>query len=376
MSMRKTFFWLHLIIGCAAAIFIFLMSFTGALLTYERQIIQYAEARDYPSVSSNVQRLTLDELSQIASQLEHKKSPSITLRSQANALVQVKEGRKTLAYLNPYTGEQVATPGQATKSFMRKLRAFHRWLTFDGSFNELGRWVNGVANIIFFILVLSGLYLWLPKRLNKRAFKQKLVFGKKYPNIDARDYQWHNVYGIYLAPVLAVVIASAFFFSFKWPSNALKEVVSKEAPIEQIKALPIAAAPLLSKQELFAKIINVIPEWQTMQFTLAKQPMDSIAFKVDSGSGGEPQKRSTLILSTQTGELIQTLSFNDMSTYRKARSYIRFLHTGEAFGLIGQTVAGLASLFACLLVYTGSMLSWRRWQKYKARKAKLTLKNT
>ncbi len=39
---------------------------------------------------------------------------------------------------------------------------------------------------------------------------------------------------------------------------------------------------------------------------------------------------------------------------------MRFAHTGEEYGVVGQTIAGLASLAACFLVYTGFALAWRR----------------
>ena len=45
---------------------------------------------------------------------------------------------------------------------------------------------------------------------------------------------------------------------------------------------------------------------------------------------------------------------------QRARTWVRFAHTGEYYGVIGQTVAALASLLACVLVYTGLALAWRR----------------
>ena len=39
---------------------------------------------------------------------------------------------------------------------------------------------------------------------------------------------------------------------------------------------------------------------------------------------------------------------------------MRFLHTGEALGLIGQTVAGLVSLTSVIMVWTGLALAYRR----------------
>ena len=369
MSIRKLFFWAHLVLGCTAAVFIFLMSITGVGLTYERQMIHFAEKLDYPKPPHpEANKLPLDYITKVVSDYPHKKPIKLVIRNEKNAFVEIKEGRSTLAYLNPYTGSEISAPGEGTKTFLKKLRAFHRWLTLDGSFSNTGRWVNGIANIIFGILLISGVYLWLPKRLNKRALKQKLTFSKKYPSVNARDYQWHNVYGIYLAPVLFIIIVTAFFFSFKWPGSTLKELVSTKSLATQVKAIPISTNITISQQALFNNVSDSFKGWQKIQFVLPSSSMNSQEYQVDLGNGGEPQKRYSVTLDSITGNVIQQTSFDDMSTYRKARSYIRFLHTGEAFGLLGQTLAGVASLLACLLIYTGLMMSIRRWKNYQKKK--------
>ncbi len=365
MNIRKTFFWLHLIIGCSAAIFIFLMSITGVALTYERQMIKAAERSDYPAApTASNNKLPLSQLLIIAQQYPSKKIAQIVVENQPNAPIIIKDGRKTLAYLNPYTGAEVAIPGQGTKTFFRKLRAFHRWLTFDGSFSQTGREVNGVANVIFIVLILSGLYLWLPKRFNNRAFKQRLTLSGNYPNKSARNYQWHNVFGIYIAPVIFVVAVTAIFFSYKWPGQTLKNYVSTES-VSLAKPVEVSAQQSESQLPIakqLTKVRQYYPQWQSIQFSLDNAPTNSKVYRVDMGNGGEPQKRVSVLLNASTGEMIQEQKFEQLSTYSKVRSYIRFLHTGEVFGPFGQTIAGLASLFACLLVYTGAMLSWRRWK--------------
>jgi len=369
MNIKKTFFWLHLIIGCSAAIFIFLMSITGVALTYERQIIKMAERSDYAIAPNNsTQALPLSKILAIANTYPTKKPAEIVVENQTNAPIIVKDGRKKVAYLNPYTGAEMAVPGQGTKRFLGKLRAFHRWLTLDGKFSETGRWVNGIANIIFAVLILSGLYLWLPKRLNKRAFKQRLVLSGNYANKTARNSQWHNVFGIYMAPVLFVIVVTAFFFSFKWPANMLKSYVSTEsvALAKPVQASAQQRSQQLSIAQQLTKVKALYPQWQNIQFSLhtsaASIPTISKIYQVDNGNGGEPQKRVKVLLNALTGELVQEQKFEQLSTYSKLRSYIRFTHTGEAFGIVGQTIAGFASLLACLLVYTGIMLSWRRYR--------------
>jgi uncharacterized iron-regulated membrane protein len=46
---------------------------------------------------------------------------------------------------------------------------------------------------------------------------------------------------------------------------------------------------------------------------------------------------------------------------------VRYLHTGEAFGVPGQLIAGLASVGGVLLVYTGYALAWRRFRAWRSR---------
>ena len=43
MSLRKTLFWIHLATGCVVGIIVLVMSMTGVLLTYERQITSWAD---------------------------------------------------------------------------------------------------------------------------------------------------------------------------------------------------------------------------------------------------------------------------------------------------------------------------------------------
>ena len=40
-------FWCHLIAGVVAGLVVLVMSVTGVLLTYERQIVAWADTRDY-----------------------------------------------------------------------------------------------------------------------------------------------------------------------------------------------------------------------------------------------------------------------------------------------------------------------------------------
>jgi uncharacterized iron-regulated membrane protein len=60
--------------------------------------------------------------------------------------------------------------------------------------------------------------------------------------------------------------------------------------------------------------------------------------------------------------------FSSLDAGRRARTWLRFVHTGEYYGLIGQTIAGVASAGAVVLVWTGIALSLRRFRAWRSRK--------
>ncbi|MDQ3255167.1 MAG: PepSY domain-containing protein, partial [Acidobacteriota bacterium] len=79
-------------------------------------------------------------------------------------------------------------------------------------------------------------------------------------------------------------------------------------------------------------------------------------------------KRAQLTLNPTSGEVVRWEPFSSFSRGRRLRSFLRFAHTGEVAGLIGQTVAGLASLGGAMLVWTGLALAWRRWCAWRAKR--------
>ncbi|MBF5042957.1 PepSY domain-containing protein [Aggregicoccus sp. 17bor-14] len=68
-----------------------------------------------------------------------------------------------------------------------------------------------------------------------------------------------------------------------------------------------------------------------------------------------------LSLDPFTGAVLKREGYADGTAGRRARTWLRFLHTGEALGLPGQLLAALASLGAAFLVWTGLALAWRRF---------------
>ena len=81
---------------------------------------------------------------------------------------------------------------------------------------------------------------------------------------------------------------------------------------------------------------------------------------VDTGNGAQAALRRTVTISRADASVVAVQGNEAVSPGRRARTWMRFIHTGEVYGIVGQTVAGLASLAAVFLVYTGLALAFRR----------------
>ncbi|HEX7955800.1 MAG TPA: PepSY-associated TM helix domain-containing protein, partial [Pyrinomonadaceae bacterium] len=99
---------------------------------------------------------------------------------------------------------------------------------------------------------------------------------------------------------------------------------------------------------------------------LPQKPEAPVAFAIDRGNGGQPQLRSQLTLDRATGEVVRWEPYANNTAGRRLRTWLRFAHTGEVYGLAGQTVAALASLGGAFLVYTGLALALRRLRAWLA----------
>ena len=110
-----------------------------------------------------------------------------------------------------------------------------------------------------------------------------------------------------------------------------------------------------------------MPDWKTLSVALPSNGATRVVLTVDSGDGGQPHKRATLTLNRMTGSVERWEPFASQSSGRRARTWLRFAHTGEVYGGIGQTVAGLVTAGAVVLVWTGLAMALRRLASWRRR---------
>lgn len=404
MSLRRTvrsvFFWIHLGIGLSAGLLILLMSVTGVMLGFERQMIAWIDGA--PRVAAApAERLPLDTLL-ARIDVERDAVASIVVKADASqpTIVRLRERGAAPVMVDPFRGEILTASGDGSgQAFFSALRRWHRWIGAQGAeLRAQMKVVNGVANLVFLALVLSGLYLWWPSRwslarLRATAVPQWHRAGK------ARDFNWHNALGFWFALPLALIVATAAFISFRWPGQyldlALGSAQEKAAARAALSAPPAsAAAPVASAPQAnaasdraapsplraddatladyAASAMAAHPKWAQLTLTLPETPKAAMRIAVAEGNTYRPDLRWTFELDRASAAVASASGYSELSTARKIRAWVRFGHTGEVFGIPGQILATIASAIGVLLVWTGFALAWRRlasWWRVRRRRS-------
>ncbi len=305
--------------------------------------------------------------------------------------------------MHPYTGAVLSEGAVGMRAFFRSVTDWHRWLAASGSSRTTARAVTGAANLAFLFIVASGIILWLPKTLSWIHLRPVLLFrggvrGK------SRDFNWHNVIGVWSSIPLFVVVLGGVVISYPWASDLVYRAFGDAPPPRARPGGPggpdgpggaaraagprregaqgrtggpgrAAGAGRPSEADVsfeglsrsLAVATRRVAGWRTASVRIPDASGRPLAVTVDSGTGGQPQLRQTMEVDRQSQTIARVDAYAGQTAGRRARTWLRFAHTGEVYGLAGQTIAGLVSLGGVVLVWTGVSLSLRRFFAWRAR---------
>ena len=428
MTFRTVVFWCHLVAGMISGLSIGIMCFTGTVLAFEKELIAWSErdARRIEAPAPGAARLTLEQMqAKVREAFPDVRPSGIVLQKDPRAAVAFSTGRSGGIYVNPFTGEARQPKSTAMSGFMHTVTDLHRTLGLHGEQSRpVGKLINGVCNLAFCMLALTGLYLWIPRVWSWRTVRPVLWFRSGLAG-KARDFNWHNAIGLWTAPVLIVLTLTAIPISFRWGGTLIYKLTGTEPPTagagpggpggpSVMVPTPPAGARPLAQDALFAAAQQAVPNWTTLTLRTGapagrggpdgpaargappgeRRPPGAVP-AAEAPSAGSPARREggrgerrpgatgsapqavsftireagswprtasiTLTLDPFTGAVLQRSGYSDLPAAQQVRAWTRFLHTGEAVGPMGQLVAGIACLGGVVLVWTGFALSWRRF---------------
>jgi sulfite reductase (NADPH) flavoprotein alpha-component len=247
----KLWFQTHWLLGITAGTVLALMGVTGAVLSFERELLLWLNP-DVMTVTPRAEGpLPLHELlARVQTAYPDKRLLSIELSAEPRTAVRVgfataasvqnsqgganveggqrrREGaagggrRSERRYVDPYTGAVLGEPrGQ---EFFRLTMEIHRWLAAGA----VGKAVTGVSTLALVVLCLSGLYLRWPQQVGDwRAWLKFdfMVTGRRFLR------RLHAVAGTWVLLLYLLAGLTGLYWSYEWYRNGLLALTGAPPP--------------------------------------------------------------------------------------------------------------------------------------------------
>jgi uncharacterized iron-regulated membrane protein len=378
---RATVFWAHLTVGVVAGLFILNMAVSGILIAYRVPITEWAEQSQRTiAVPQGQERLEVETLIRQAQEIDAKtrffRMTHYSDPARAEEFYGLGDNPAVL-FLDPYTGQATGEGQKGVRGFFAFMTGWHRWLAMSGGYRPTGKAITGAVSLAFFAMLLSGLCLWLPKKWSAKSLRPITVFRGGLSG-KARDWNWHNVFGIWWAPLILITTLTGLLMSYTWAQSLLDLAVGSPPPVRQAAspkpktatlkpAVPPTASPVArlnpdGLNQLFAVAEEKMPGWHMISFVLPYSPDAPANFFISctENAEGRPDLTAHLVLDRHTGAVLTWDPYEKKNRGEKLQSWVVALHTGAIGGLIGQTLAALSACGAIMLVWTGLSLASRR----------------
>ncbi|APR69539.1 PepSY domain-containing protein [Acinetobacter haemolyticus] len=379
---KKVFFQIHWFLGITAGLILSLMGITGAIYSYDQQILKWINQESYVVEVVNTPKLTPAQLYQHFNQQQPEiEINSITIAADpaASSTVNIKKEGARRGYnmmVNPYTAEIL--PEVKGREFFQFIQRLHRNLTAG----EYGAQITGASTLMLIFFVLSGLYLRFPK---KHSLKQWLFIK---PKLKGRNFIWdlHAVVGTWVVAFYLLFACTGLYWSYDWWRAGMFKVMGVEQPQrhQQNHDQNKKEQPDLSNQQVNTILTqawtgvnaNIGREYSSLTLNIPKLADQKIELTFIDPTPQHERARNQAIYNYQSHQFEKLDLYEDKKLNEKIMSSMLPVHRGSFFGSTYQFIAMLASLTMPLFFVTGWMLYLkRRKQKKLTQSARQTLIN-
>ena len=376
-TFRKFIGDIHLWLGIASAIPLFIICLSGTLYTFNKEIAQLLEPEKYQieagknplaleQIITNTKSKTKGQVSRITYSDDPEKPYELQV------LMGKEDKRGKTFYVNQYNNAILGNSDGPSSKFMMTMFKMHRWLLLD---QKIGRPIVGVATLIFVILSFSGLIIWLPKKFKgRKSFKGGLniKFSANWKRI---NHDLHNVLGFYSLIFLLIVSLTGLNWSFEWYKDGMSTVLNAEVFAGRNEIKPTVQIPKQSKiltMDQVASISSKVFIYKGIT-TISVPKKAEDPFEVTKKNVLNLNKASAdrTFINPYTASIIRTDFFADKSLGEKIAAQIKPIHTGEIYGLFSKIIYFIVCLIATSLPITGIIIWINKLNKKPKNKKRL-----
>jgi vanillate O-demethylase ferredoxin subunit len=358
---------LHRWTGMTVGLVVAVMALTGAGIVFRPQLEPLAN-RELLTVPACIGRASVDTLAANAGARRpgatadyiRLSSGDDTAPNLPAAAVHFTDDR--LVYLDPCTG---AVTGERDRwgGVLGTIEQVHRFRFMAG-----GPAVSGTFALLFgIVLVIGGLYLWLPASL--RGLRHAVRFNGRLHG-PARTISLHKTAGLYAAAVVLASVITGLPGAFGWYKHALYALAGSPQPAPpRIEAPHGARLPL---ERLRERADKLVPHAQEMLMHFPLRAGDAVEMYLIARDAPHPNARTMLYFDPYDGKVLRFTPYAASSAGHKLYFWFLSLHTGRIGGPFWPLVLVSGALTVPLLAWTG-VSSWLR-RRRRRRQGRLALK--
>ena len=362
MSPRKVLFQLHWIFGITVGIVLAIVGATGALLSFEQQIVA-SLARDSRQVEANGRTplAPAELLTRIAANEADKRIAGLNIAREPGATVRVTFAPREQRYVDPYTGSLLPAASGGAETFFRNVRQLHRWLMLgELGDRDIGRQIVGASTLLLIFMALTGLYLRWPRGRAARRLRTWFVPDFR---LKGRAFLWnlHSVIGTWVLPVYLVIALTGLQWSYEWYRDGLYSIAGVERPAggEGGPREARGKADIPNFTRAWETFSREVPGFTAVNVNLAAAPDRPLEFRYLDAQPSHERAFNTLAIDKE-GQVSKSERYQDKKLAARLVSSIFPLHSGSYFGVVGVIVFLIASLMMPLFTVTGWLMYLRR----------------
>ncbi|MDX5420342.1 MAG: PepSY domain-containing protein [Hymenobacteraceae bacterium] len=366
--MRKLILQIHLWIGLTAGAVLAVVGLTGSLYVFQPELTVALYPELYKISNPDAAPVDVRTVVQNAEQQFGGEVTSIffPVRELENYIVKVK-GNKQFLFFDGSTGLYL---GQMEKrrGLMDGLLDLHRNLTIG----ENGALITGIcALLLAFVLLSSGLFLWLPKK--KRNLRDGLRL-KPNASFKRRNFDLHNVFGFYFAIPLFLAAITGAYFGFQQKSQSVVDTLTlAKEPTPYVKELESeyqAGILPLNVYQALDQLDKLYPGYHPRTLVMASDSVGTVnlTYLASAEIEAGPQHRPMVYLDQYTGNIVYDYNPLTAPVGRKVtRNWFVPIHFGEIGGWVTRVFWFFLGLMPAMLWVTGIIIWTGKNKKKKKR---------
>lgn len=348
---------LHLWLGLASGIVIFIVAVTGCIYVFKDEITSYTQ-RDFDYVNAqNSSRVSLDVVLH-SFRKNHQGVELLFIKqkeSVPNATIVLGDKKTQIAY-NPYNGKEVMSL-DSKESFFAVVLDIHRTLLLG----DIGESIIGISAFVFLFMLISGLVLWFPTNLKKL----KSYFTVSNKSGKRLNFDLHRIGGFYASFILIFIASTGLFFSYDFVKETAYFFTNSKP---YTKWGPNSGAQQHNETDIasvYAQVQKEFPNCIESNIYYPKESDGTVRVKLKYAYEYIP-KYNTFFVDQFSGKIVQTDLDKNATTAESVKNSIYGIHTGSIYGILGKIIAFFATLTAVTLPVTGFMM-WLRKRKGKSK---------